>query len=172
MNPIQTFNNISNYLPILNGSILADIIIIGIVYYTKFFNSKFLMKWYETYRLSAVIADVLILVIGIILANAVFYYYSYTWSIMKFIGVLLSIQVIHDILFYIFFSSVPYGANKMFDVFKDYSKEVGIGAIAGDSFMIIIALLLSYYFSSFSTNTNILITILLVYCIPYIIYTK
>lgn len=172
MNPLQTFNSISKYLPILNGSILADIIIISILYYTPFFNSKFLMKWYETYRLSAVIADVLILVIGIILANAVFYYYNLKWSIFKFIGVVLGIQILHDILFYLFFSYIPIGTNAMLDIFKQYSKEVGIGAILGDSFMITIAVLLSYYFSTFSINSNIMLLIALVYLIPYIIYTK
>ena len=71
---ISRFNHLDDYLPIINGCILADLIVLFIVYYTPYFNSKHLMRWYETYRLSAVIADVLILVIGIIIAR---YLYSY-----------------------------------------------------------------------------------------------
>ena len=58
---LHNFYNTNSYLPILNGSILADLVILFIVYYTPYFDSFFLKKWYETYRLSAVIADVLIL---------------------------------------------------------------------------------------------------------------
>ena len=60
--PIHKFDNLNDYLPILNGSIAADLIVIFILYYTPYFNSKFLKQWYEKYRLSAVLADVLILV--------------------------------------------------------------------------------------------------------------
>ena len=59
---ISNFNNISNYLPILNGSICSDIIIIFLLNH-GIFNSLYLKKWYKKYQLSAVIADVLILVI-------------------------------------------------------------------------------------------------------------
>lgn len=169
---IKNFNKLSDYLPILNGSIVADLIVLFIVYYTRYFNSRELMKWYETYRLSAVIADVLILVIGIVLARAVFTYFNLSWNIWKFIAVVLSIQVIHDYLFYMMFQSIPRGTNHMFDLFKDYAKEVGVGAILGDSFMIAIAVLLSSYFAGFSLHTNILLLICSVYCIPYILYTK
>ena len=67
--------------------------------------------------------------------------------------------------------SVPKGVNKMLDLFKNYGKEVGIKAILGDSFMIIIAVLFSWYFANLSLNNNLIILIFLVYLIPYIIYT-
>lgn len=66
---LSKFNNISDYLQILNGSIAADIIIIFMLFYTPAFNSKFLGKWYSKYGLSAAIADILILVIGMILTR-------------------------------------------------------------------------------------------------------
>ena len=52
---------------------------------------------------------------------------------------------------------------------KDYAVEVGGGAILGDSFMMILACLLSSYFAVYSLNTNIIILILSVYFIPYMI---
>ena len=169
---ISNFNKLQDYLPMLNGSIIADIIVLLIVYYTPYFNSHYLMKWYETYRLSAVIADVLILVIGLIITRYIFKYFNLKWNIFLFLAILLGVQIAHDYLFYLFFSYVPRGVNNMLDLFKDYAKEVNVGAIMGDSFMIVIAALLSSYFAGFSLHTNIILLICSVYLIPYILYTK
>ena len=57
----------------------------------------------------------------------------------------------------------------MLDFFKDYAKEVGGGAILGDSFMMIIACLLSSHFAIYSLNTNIIVLVLSCYFIPYMI---
>jgi uncharacterized protein YacL len=169
---ISKFTKISDYLPILNGSIFADILILLILYYTPFFNSKYLKKWYETYRLSAVIADVFILVIGMIITRFVYYYIFNVFNPIHFLLLLVVIQIIHDILFYLFFINVPRGINKMLDLFKDYSSEVSAKAIAGDSFMIIIAGLASMIFANYNNNINIISLIIMIYLIPYILYTK
>lgn len=167
---ISNFQNINNYLPILNGSLNADLIIIFLSY-NGIFNSYFLKKWYKKYQLSAVLADVLILVIGIILARF-FYKYFFPlqgFSIWKFTILAVVIQIIHDIIFYWFFKSVPSGYNAMLDFFKEYAKEVGVGAILGDSFMMILACLLSSHFATYSLNINIIILIVLLYLFPYMI---
>ena len=165
---ISNFNNVNNYLPILNGCICSDIIIIFLLY-NGVFNSIFLKKWYKKYQLSAFIADVLILVIVIIITRFLYKYFFVSFNIWKFTGLALIIQIIHDILFYLFFASVPRGYNEMLDFFKDYAKEVGTGAILGDSFMMIIACLLSSIFATYSLNTNIIILIIATYFIPYLI---
>jgi uncharacterized protein YacL len=167
---ISNFSNINDYLPILNGCISADLIIIFLLYHGVF-KSYYLQKWYKKYQLSAVIADVLILVIGIILARF-FYKYFFPlqgFNIWKFTGLAVIIQIIHDILFYLFFKSVPTGYNVMLDFFKDYAREVGVGAILGDSFMMIIACLLSSHFATYSVNGNIILLIVSIYLFPYMI---
>jgi len=167
---ISNFSNVNDYLPILNGCVSADLIIIFLLY-NGVFNSMLLKKWYKKYQLSAVIADVLILVIGIILAR---FFYKYVFplqgfSIWKFTGLAVIIQIIHDILFYWFFESVPTGYNAMLDFFKAYAREVCAGAILGDSFMMIIACLFSSYFATYSLNGNIILLIVSVYFFPYMI---
>lgn len=165
---ISNFNNVSDYLPILNGCINADIIIIFLLYHGVF-KSYYLKKWYKKYQLSAVIADVLILVIGIIIARYLYKYFFGAFNIWKFTGLAVIIQIIHDILFYLFFKTVPRGYNAMLDFFKDYANEVGINAILGDSFMMILAILLSSHFATYTLNSNIIVLIFSVYFIPYII---
>lgn len=169
---ISNFSKLSDYLPILNGAIFAELIVLFIVYYTPYFESKKLMEWYETYRLSAIIVDILILVIGLLLTRVVFATFKLKWNIWKFLLILLGIQIIHDILFYGFFTIVPRGTNKMLDLFKDYAKEVGGNAILGDSFMIIVCALAAMLFAKHSLNNNIIALICMTYIIPYILYTK
>ncbi len=65
---ISKFSKISDYLPIFTGTLIADLIIIFIFSYTMF-QSNMLMVWYKKYGLSAVIADVFIIVIGFITSN-------------------------------------------------------------------------------------------------------
>ena len=98
-----------------------------------------------------------ILVIVIIITRFLYKYFFVSFNIWKFTGLAVIIQIIHDILFYLFFTSVPRGYNGMLDFFKDYAKEVKGGAILGDSFMMIIACLLSSFFATYSLNTNIII---------------
>jgi threonine/homoserine/homoserine lactone efflux protein len=57
----------------------------------------------------------------------------------------------------------------MLDFFKEYAKEVGAGAILGDSFMMIIACLLSSNFATYNLNTNIIALVISLYFIPYMI---
>lgn len=165
---ISNFTNISDYLPILNGCINADLIIIFLVYH-GIFNSSLLKRWYKKYQLSAVLADVLILMIGIIIARYIYHYFFTSFSIWKFTGLAVIIQIIHDILFYLFFKFTPLGYNSMLDFFKEYAKEVGGGAIIGDSLMMILACLLSSHLSTYSVNGNIILLIISLYFFPYMI---
>jgi len=166
---ISNFNKIDDYLPILNGCLHADFVIILCVF-NKIINSVYLKNWYKDFNLSAIIADVLILVIGIILTRYFYKFLFKKFSIWKFVGLAVFIQIIHDILFYLLFSNIPRGYNYMLDFFNEYAKEVSFGAIVGDSFMMIIACLFSSHLATFSRNINIIILICSLYLIPYIVY--
>ena len=168
MSNISNFNNINDYLPILNGCIIAELIIIFLVF-QNVFKYYYLRKWYTKYQLNAVIADIFILVIVIILSRYFYKYVFDSFNIWKFIGLTIYIQIIHDILFYLLFKSLPLNYNKMLDFFKEYANEVGTTAVISDSFMISIACLVSYYLASYNLNTNIIILVISVYLLPYMI---
>ena len=165
---ISNFNNVSDYLPILNGCINADLVVLFLVFHGAF-KSVYLKKWYKKYQLNAVIADVLILFIGIILARFLYKYFFDTFNILKFTSLAVCIQIVHDLLFYLMFINLPVGYNSMLDFFKEYAKEVGVGAILGDSFMMIVACLMSSSFATYSLNMNIITLVISLYFFPYMI---
>jgi hypothetical protein len=132
--------------------------------------SKGVKKWYQTFLLSAVLADILIILIGFIITRAIYPYLFDEFTILQFLIVMLMIVLIHDILFYIMIITIPKGVNKMIDMFKDYADEVSYFAILGDSAMIITSVLIAGYLANFEANTNIIIFVLFAYLLQYIIY--
>ena len=92
------------------------------------------------------------------------------FSIVQFAGLAVSIQVLHDILFYLFFKNVPRGMNRMLDTFKDYANEVSYKAILSDSGMMISSSLIASYLASKDANTNFIILIVSLYILPYLLY--
>jgi hypothetical protein len=166
---LADFSNINDYLPLFNAVLITDLFVI-LLLNTRVIKSQVLKKWYLQYNLSAVIADVLIILIGLIITRAIYYYIFDSFSIVKFIILAVIVQIIHDILFYVFFSSIPRGVNKMIDTFKDYASEASYKAILADSGMMIMSCLIAYYLVNKNTNTNIIVLILFLYLLPYLLY--
>jgi hypothetical protein len=166
---IAKFNNTGDYLPLFNSVLLTDLVVIALLN-LKMIDSKVLRTWYVNYNLSAVIADVLIILIGLIITRAIYYYVFTNFSIVKFIFLALIVQVTHDLLFYAFFKSVPRGMNRMLDTFKEYANEVSYKAVFADGGMMIMAALVASYLAGKSLNANIIIMIVLLYILPYLLY--
>ena len=166
---IANFNNTSDYLPLFNGVLITDLFVI-LLSNMKIIQSSVLIKWYADYNLSAVIADVLIIFIGLIIVRAIYYYIFTEFSILKFIALALVVQFIHDMLFFALFSSVPRGMNRMLDTFKDYAKEVSYKAVLADGGMIAMASLIASFLAGKNLNTNLIVVISSLYLLPYILY--
>jgi uncharacterized protein YacL len=168
---ISQFENTTDYLPILNAALLTDLIFIFFLIFGVIHSEK-LKEWYRNYTLAAVIEDVLILVIGILLARFLYKpIFGEKFSLIKFTILAIIIQIIHDILFYFFFNAIPKGKNKMMDTFKEYAKEISFRAIIADSCMMALTSVLSSYLASFNLNSNIVLLIFIIYLFPYTIYT-
>lgn len=167
---ISHFDRVSDYLPILNAAILTDLF--GIVLLlSKNIESKYLREWYKKYTLSAVIMDVLILVIGAVLARLAypFFFSSSGFSLIGLAGLAVAIQITHDILFAVGFNMVPRGKSGIADLFQDYGKEIGVWILVADAIMMISTIVFGSLFASLSLHTNILLLIGLVYLIPYLL---
>jgi hypothetical protein len=166
---IANFNNVNDYLPLFNGVLLTDLFVIFLLN-AKIIKSQVLKKWYRLYNLSAVIADILIIFIGLIIVRYIYYYIFDQFSIINFAFLAVVVQIIHDILFYIFFENIPRGTNKMLDTFKDYANEVSYKAIFADSGMMIMSSFIASYLANKNLNTNIIVLILSLYLLPYLLY--
>lgn len=159
-----------NYLNILNAAIITDLTVIFLLI-EGYIKSNALKKWYRTYNLSAVIADVLILVIGIIITQFIYPYLFSSYSLGLFIIIAVILQICHDLSFAYLFNIVPRGKSRILDTFKDYAKEKGLNILLADALMIISTVLIATYLSTLSTNSNIITLILDVYCVPYLLYS-
>ena len=166
---IANFNNTTDYLPLFNGVLITDLFVI-LLLNTKILKSKVLVNWYSQFNLSAVMADVLIILIVLIITRALYYYIFESYSLLKFIILAVILQITHDILFYIFFNNIPRGVNKMIDTFKDYANEVSYKAILADSGMIIMSCIIAAFLANKNTNTNIIVLVSFLYLLPYLIY--
>ncbi len=172
LKPTINYNNKFEYIPIITANIYADLFIIFVTFVNFYVKIKSLEGWYKKYRLSAMIADILIGVLYILLGRYLVYKSGINVGLTEFAGICVFIQIIFDFLFYIFFTMIPIGSNDMLDYFKRYSKEVGAGALLGDSFLVIMAVIISALLNQTSYDANIVFLIISIYLVPYFIYMK
>jgi len=170
--PTIDFENKFEYLPIITANIYADLFIIFATFSRIYYKILTLEDWYKKYRLSAMIADILIGVLYILLGRYLVYTLKLNIGLTAFALLCVVIQVIFDFLFYLLFTLVPLGRNNMLDFFKGYSKEVGVNALFGDSVLVVLAVVISALLNARSFDTNIVFLILSIYLTPYFIYMR
>jgi len=170
--PTIHFSDKSEYIPILTANIYADLFIIFLTFAGIFYKSTSLTSWYKKYRLSAMMADILIGVLYMLLGRYLVSYFKLDVGLTSFASICVGIQVIFDFLFYLFFSAVPYKSNDMLDFFKEYAKETKLDAIFGDSVLVVFAVILSALLNTQKADFNIVALILSLYVTPYFIYMR
>ena len=136
----------------------------------KFFNlGRSLDKWYSKFGVVAVVSDCLVIILGILIAQFI----SPSASTFMLAGVSVAVQLIHDILFYLFvILPIPKGHNSMIDLFKEYSSENSWKILFADSAMIGSSVLLADILSEYNEKVISFIGLLGTYALTYIIYTK
>tara|TARA_B100000902_G_scaffold396513_1_gene457720 strand:- start:729 stop:1325 length:597 start_codon:yes stop_codon:yes gene_type:complete len=175
LKPLTNYKDYNEYLPILTSNIYADLLIILITFSGLLGTGKswqVLTKWYKKYRLSAMIADILIGVIYLLIARYIAYKQKLNLTLFQFGVLSVLVQIFFDSLFYIFFSLVPKGSNHMLDLFKNWAKFAKTDALWGDSILVLVGVVLSAYLNQQTLNTNLFVLILGMYLVPYIIYMK
>lgn len=159
-----------NYLENLNGVILTDLIVIGLLIF-GFIESHSLTKWYRTFGLSAILADVTIIMICIIIAQIIYPFIFRSFSLQKFIGIAVGVQLIHDSILGLVVNNFPTGKSKIIDVFNEYIHEHGAWILLADSMMIVSAILIMQFMKQYSKDVNIITLIIFLYKIPYMLNT-
>ena len=178
MNEIDTVRNL-RFIDIFVSSVIVELLFVISFRMMNVSGPKWksINQWYDTMKLSSIITDILILMIGFYLTKYILvwlYDNGYTCGRLifaKFMILLLLIQIIHDSMFYTIFLKQMKSQNYIIRELQSYANIVGINAIIGDSLMYIFSAPLLYYiFSKQSTETNIFITIVALYILMYFLY--
>lgn len=173
---ISEYEELKDWVYIFIAVVVVEVILLFLVRYFPEFFGKFLNVWYNRFKLSAVGADILIIMIGIGISRYVyteFIYPSQDWNPLYFTGTAVGIQILHDILFYFgVIRALPEGHNAMIDVFKQYGTEKGAGAILGDSILVTASCIVAMLLKSFPDHVNAIVGIGSAYIVPYILETK
>ena len=175
---IRMLSNISpgNLGLILVSVTIIDLIILFLIRYFPDFWGKSINDWYNEFGLNAVIADVLSITLGFFIAQflySIFLQKTFGWNLTVFIGLLLIVQLIHDMFFYFgVIRPIPKGHNGMIDVFKAYAESGQSRILVADSAMMIGSALIASLLSQLPTSVSLFVGTLAVYAVPYILTTR
>jgi len=178
---ISDYNNNSDLLFITLGVLITDIIVLFLARHVpEIFGDgrnvwKTLNVWYDKFGLAAVLSDVTVILIGFQITRYIYTRYiapNISWSPLYFLALLVLVQAIHDILFYVgVILPLPTGLNQMIDVFKLYSKG-GAKIIGGDALLMISSFLITLLLKSQPTHITASTALVSLYTLPYILYNK
>jgi hypothetical protein len=176
MKSISNFDNHSDYWYILPAILFIDLVVIIIGRYFPSVFGRYLNVWYNKFGLGAVIADVFIIAIGFMIARWIYTRFlagKFGMNQALFIGLLVVVQLIHDLLFYVgVIVPIPRGANQMMDVFKDYANQGGAKILGADAGMMIGSALVASLLKNSSGGFYEVFTISTIYLLPYFLEHK
>ena len=170
MKNISNFENTSDYLSIITAALIVDMVVLFRIVF-GYIEIPSLTQWYNKFGVFAVLADVLSIVIGVILARFVYSTLFKDYFLGLFLIVTCIIQLSHDLLFAGFFNSVPRYSSAILDVFKDYANEVGPTILLADAAMMIATVLIASIIAKWNTNSNIILLVVALYILPYALYS-
>jgi hypothetical protein len=173
---IGNFYESGDLFYIFTAVLIIDILVIFVSRYFPDIFGCSINKWYSDFGLVAVISDVGIIVIGFLIARLIYTNFiqkSYGWSPLIFIGLLVLVQAVHDILFYLgVILPMPLGHNAIIDLLKGYSQSGGVLPIIADSAMMIGSALIAMALKGYDTSIVSSVLTLALYTMTYVIFTR
>lgn len=173
---ISDSENHLDWIYIIIAVVLVEVFVITL---TRFFPDVFgknLNIWYNRFKLSAVIADVVIILIGFWIARYVYSEWvwpTHDWNPAYFTGTTVVVQLLHDLLFYFgVIRPIPQGSNAMMDVFKDYAEGGGAKILAADSMMMIGSSVGAMLLKAAPGYITVFAGLIGAYIVPYILETR
>ena len=172
---IGNFTDVSDLMYILSAILTTDVSVIFLARYFKI-GGKYLNEWYDQFNILAVCVDVMIIFLGFLVTRYLytsFFFDRFAWAPVYFMVLLVAVQVLHDMIFYFgVIKNIPQGNNEMMDLFKKYAEDMGGMVYGGDAMLVISSALLAMAYKAIPTTSFIVITSLVVYALPYILYTR
>ena len=163
----------SSFIVILVGTICIELIVLFLIRYNADFFGKPITDWYNEFSLNAVIADVLSMVLGLLVSQAIYRLLGLPWNLGLFIGIVVAFQLCHDLFFHFFVvTPIPEGHNAMIDVFKRYNAYGSYNILLVDSLMMTGSAVLASFLATQPTAVSVFTGTMAVYAVPYILATR
>jgi len=168
------------FLHFFTAACVVELFMLYLFRFTKSpLTGRAINNWYTNLRWTAVILDIISVLIGFYIAKFIYEYLVTTKLIddkdelLKFLGIVLCVQIIHDFSFYfLVIKDSKMGSSLVMDEFIRYSKSVGTGAVIGDSIMYLLATPLVFYLVNIRTDVNVFSSLVSLYLVGYFIYQK
>tara|TARA_B110001469_G_C9453664_1_gene229018 strand:- start:67 stop:603 length:537 start_codon:yes stop_codon:yes gene_type:complete len=169
------------FLHFFTAACIVELFMVTIFRYSGIRGNKWMAinNWYTNLRWTAVILDIISVLIGFYIAKFIYEYLVTTkliddkHELLKFLGIVVCVQIIHDFSFYfLVIKDSKMGSSLVMDEFIRYSKSVGINAVIGDSIMYLLATPLVFYFVNVKSDVNVFSSLVSLYLIGYFIYQK
>jgi hypothetical protein len=169
---ISNVNNNLDFIQILTAVCIVDFIFIFLAKKANIFGKQ-INVWYDKLGMTGVLLDVLIISLVLISTRYIFNFYKIEYKPEYFILIALAVQLIHDILLYLLFiEPAKRGDNLVMDIYKDYAEENGSNILLGDASMVLLSCLIAMVLKNRNLSDSIVLLILVIYLIPYLIYSK
>jgi len=167
---------VSVFGPLVVAVIVVDLVVLFLIRFYPDFWGKDINVWYNEFGLNAVLADVLSIVLGFLIAQVLYSAFVFPhigWSLPVFLLLLLAIQLAHDMLFYKgVIQPIPAGHNGMIDVFKAYAAAGQGRILVADAAMMTGSAFLASTLVGLPSVVTLFVGSLAVYAIPYILTTR
>jgi hypothetical protein len=117
---------------------------------------KVIIEWYDSFGISAFVADICSIMFGVFLALYLFkYVFPAKWfNLTNLLLTVVLIQMTHDLLFALFISKIRPSSNSMIHIFEKYIDENSWYILLVDAIMMISTVLIAY---SLLKTDNVLI---------------
>ena len=172
---ISNFRDTSDLFYIFFAILTVDVAVLFLARYYKV-GGKFLNEWYDQFNVLAVLADVMIIFIGFLIARYIYttyFYERFEWSPVYFIILLCIVQLVHDIIFYLgVIKPLPAGHNEMIDVFKRYAEDLGGVILGADALLMIGSAVVAMLYKLVPLHVFVSVSSIFVYAMPYILFTR
>jgi len=162
--------NSNEYLSIINGAILTDLIVI-ILILSNYVKSKSVIKWYRKFNMLAFMLDVLSIALVVIIAKNIYHKIFDKYLFIYFLILVILIQLTHDSLFGMLIYNFPKDKNQIIDVFKEYTNELSYSILFIDALMMTSTVLISSFLVTKSFDTNIKLFLFCLYLSPYLLFS-
>ena len=175
MKTITNSNAVGDILYIFVAALVVDFLTVLITKYPgpkPYFTVKALDDWYTKFGLTAVAADVLSVMIGVVAARYIFTAFGLS-GMLTFVAVLILFQMCHDLFFAAaVFLPLPRGENTMIDVFKDYATENTWKILIADAILVLGTAAGATLLKNLPFHVTASVGLVTAYALCFITYTK